>query len=262
MKMLFTLVLLLSTTALALAQAVPPAQSALPTLWIIGDSTVKNPLPGLEGWGTPIAAFFDASKIRVENRAIGGRSSRSYRTEGHWADVLSQIRPGDFVLMQFGHNDGGGLEKSPYRASIHGNGDETQVAPANATGKTEVVHSYGWYMRQYIAEAKAKGATAIVVTPIPRNIWGSDGKVLRNTKDYGLWATEAAAAEGAPVIDLNKIIADQYDTLGEATVKAYFPGDHTHTSPAGAQMNAAGVVTGIRALTDCPLKDDLLPAKQ
>src|SRR5580765_8639456 len=83
----------------------------LPTLFIIGDSTVKNSTKGLQGWGTPIAGLFDATKITVENRALGGRSSRTYRTEGLWDQTLAKMKPGDFVLMQFGHNDGGGLTR-------------------------------------------------------------------------------------------------------------------------------------------------------
>ena len=89
-----------------------PAQDAkIPTLWLIGDSTVKNGrgdgAGSLWGWGDLLAPHFDTDKIRVVNRALGGRSSRSFLTEGLWDKVLADVEPGDFVMMQFGHNDGG-----------------------------------------------------------------------------------------------------------------------------------------------------------
>lgn len=237
------------------ARADTPPAAPHPTLYVIGDSTVKNGTKGLQGWGDPIAAYFDPAKITVDNRARGGRSSRTYLTEGLWDSVLAQIKPGDFVLMQFGHNDGGSPTKS-YRASLKGNGEETQSVTDPKTNKTETVHSYGWYLRRYIADAKAKGATAFVLSPVPRNIW-ANGKIARNTNDYGKWASEAAQAGGATFIDLNKIIADQYDALGEDKVKAFFPGDHTHTDPAGADLNAASVVQGLKALPGGPMSDFL-----
>src|SRR4030095_651994 len=80
------------------------------TLFIIGDSTVKNSTGDLQGWGDPIADYFDQAKLRVVNRARGGRSSRTFQTEGLWDQVLKEMKPGDFVLMQFGHNDGAPID--------------------------------------------------------------------------------------------------------------------------------------------------------
>jgi lysophospholipase L1-like esterase len=232
----------------------------LPTLFIIGDSTVKNGsgkgADGLWGWGDPIAGYFDKSKITVVNRALGGRSSRTYLTEGLWAKVLADMKAGDFVLMQFGHNDGGSLTQGRGRASIKGNGEETQEVTDEKTGRKEVVHTYGWYLRKYVADAKASGATPIVLSQIPRNMWKGE-KVLRASNDYGKWAAEAAKDLGAAFIDLNELVAARYEAMGEAKVKAFFPGDHTHTNAAGARLNAAVVVEGIRGLKDCPLRDYL-----
>src|SRR4029077_19989048 len=70
-----------------------------PTLYIIGDSTVANGTKGQQGWGTPLTQLFDTSKIKVDNRARGGRSSRTFRSEGLWDKIVSELRPGDFVLM-------------------------------------------------------------------------------------------------------------------------------------------------------------------
>jgi lysophospholipase L1-like esterase len=244
-----------------LAHAALPANTK-PTLYIIGDSTVKNHSPGLEGWGDPIAAYFDSAKITVENDALGGRSSRTFLTEGLWDKVDVKLKPGDFVLMQFGHNDGGSIHTS-YRASLKGTGDETEDIVNPKTNKPETVHSYGWYLRQFIEAAKAKGAQPIVLSPVPRDIFGRDGKVHRSgDHDYGGFARATAEQEHVPFIDLNAVIADKYDALGPEKVKAeFFPGDHTHTDPAGAELNAGCVVEGLKNLKDCPLSQYLTAGK-
>ncbi|MBB3186959.1 glycosyl hydrolase family 28 protein [Microbacter margulisiae] len=226
-----------------------------PTLYIIGDSTIAKDGGLIEGWGVPIATFFDTAKIVVENDARGGRSSRSFRYEGLWQKVVNKLQPGDYVLMQFGHNDGGKIDGDKYRASLKGIGDEEQEI-TRPDGSKEMVHTYGWYMRKYIDEAKAKGAIPIVCSPIPRNEW-KDGKVIRNKTNYGGWAREVAHTEGAYFIDLNTLIANKYDQMGAEVVKQLFPQDHTHTSPTGATLNARMVVKGIRHLKDCPLKQFL-----
>jgi len=243
------------------ASVAQPLNDKLPTLWIIGDSTVKNGTRGLQGWGDPIAAWFDTAKINICNRALGGRSSRTYQTEGLWDKVLAGMKPGDFVLMQFGHNDNGPLNTGRARGSLKGSGDETQEAIMEATGKKEVVHSYGWYIRKYIADTKAKGAASIILSPVPRNMWSEDGKTItRATKDYTPWAFEAAKQGGADFIDLNDIIARHYEAEGWEKVKTqYFMTDRTHTTPVGAELNAACVVEGIKTLKNCKLCGYLLP---
>ena len=230
----------------------------MPTLWLIGDSTVSNGSGkgdgGLWGWGAPLAGYFDSAKIKVVNRARGGRSSRTFLTEGLWEKVAAEMKAGDFVLMQFGHNDGGPLEGPKARASLKGNGEETKEAAIEGSDQKEAVQSYGWYLRKYIADAKAKGATPIVLSQIPRNMW-KDEKVSRASGDYGKWAKEAAGAGGALFIDLNEIVAVHYEELGQEKVKSEFftEKDHTHTLAAGAKVNAASVVEGIKGLKDCPL---------
>ena len=240
----------------------PPAR---PTLYLVGDSTVNNGSGkgdgGLWGWGGPIAPMFDPGKIRVENRARGGRSSRTFLTEGLWDKVRDALKPGDFVLIQFGHNDGGPLDTGRARASLKGTGDEARDVTPEATGKPETVHTYGWYLRRYVADAKAKGATPIILSPVPRNIWTADGTVARASKDYGKWAAEVAKAEGVPFLDLNDLAAKRYEADGRPKVEAeYFTkADHTHTTVAGARVNALAVVEGIKGLEGCPLKDFLAP---
>jgi lysophospholipase L1-like esterase len=233
-----------------------------PTLYIIGDSTVKNGKGkgdgGLWGWGSFLGDSFDTTRIAVRNYALGGRSSRTFITEGHWDEVLSLLKPGDFVIMQFGHNDGGPLDDTARaRGTIKGTGEETKDIYNPIRKVSETVHTYGWYMQQYVKDSKAKGATAIICSPIPRDMF-KDGKVLRASGDYGGWAQEVAGGTGARFIDLNAIIADQYDRLGADSVKNFFPGDHTHTNEAGARLNAAAVVQGLRGLKGLALDDYLM----
>ncbi|GAC1374993.1 MAG: hypothetical protein NVS3B25_11280 [Hymenobacter sp.] len=243
------------------ARPLPPRK---PTLFLIGDSTVKNGKGrgdgGLWGWGNYLPAHFDTTRIRVENDALGGTSSRTFLTKGLWAAVQAKIRAGDFVIMQFGHNDDGPLaDTARARGTLKSNGDESQEVYNPITKQPEVVHSYGWYLRQLIAQTKAKGATPVVCSLIPRNSW-KDGQVNRATEGYTRWAAEAARQGGAYFIDLNRLVADKYDREGEAQVgTAYFTSkDHTHTIEAGAQLNAATVAEGIRAAKGLALRKYLL----
>jgi lysophospholipase L1-like esterase len=223
------------------------AQDSRPAVYLVGDSTVRNGTRGQMGWGQVIHSRFDTNRIAVVNRALGGRSSRTFLTEGLWDKVLADLKPGDFVLMQFGHNDNGPMDEGRARASIKGNGDETRAITNKTTGAVEQVRSYGAYLRHYIRSAKSKGATPIVLSLVPRNIW-KDGRVVRATNDFGLWAAQAARQEGVDFIYLNSLVADKYQKLGEEQTAALFEGDHTHTNEKGAQLNADCVVEGIRGL--------------
>jgi lysophospholipase L1-like esterase len=233
-----------------------------PTLYIIGDSTVRNvTTPGQWGWGEPLTEWFDDQRITVVNRALGGRSSRTFLTEGLWDAVLRDLKAGDFVLIQFGHNDGGSLYQGRARASLKGIGEQTEDVILEATGKPETVHTYGWYLRRYIRDAKAKGAIPIVLSLVPRNIWNEDQtQVIRAADSYGGWAEQVARQEGVYFIDLNDIVARRYEQVGPETVgSVYFGRDHTHTTPAGAAVTAKLLAEAIDKLQDCPLKQYLKP---
>lgn len=248
--------------ALALCLAVPGhgqgekqqnPNPKLPSLFIVGDSTANNNANGGRGWGDPFIAYFDASKINVLNRARAGRSSRTFITEGLWDKVLAEMKAGDFVLIQFGHNDGGAVnDASRARGSLPGVGEETQEIDNQVTKQHEVVHTYGWYLRKMIADAKAKGVMPIVLSLTVRNIW-KEGRVERGSGHYREWAAETAKSQHVLFIDVTKIIADRYESLGEQKVKELFGPDHTHTSPAGAELNAALIVEGLKAI-NAPLK--------
>jgi rhamnogalacturonan acetylesterase len=221
-------------------------QKEQPTIYIIGDSTVRNSNKEQWGWGTLLPEFFDSTKVSISNQAMAGRSTRTFIKEGRWNKVLSTLKKGDYVLMQFGHNEGSkpDTSRAGYRGVLKGTSEDS-VQLTWPDGTPEVVHSYGWYLKKFIKDAKAKGATPVVLSMIPRNEF-REGKVLRADKDYGKWAKEVADAEGILFIDLNAITADKYDTWGPEKVKEFFPGDHTHTNKEGARVNAASVVEGIR----------------
>jgi len=223
-----------------------------PVFYIIGDSTVKNGngtgRDGQWGWGDFIAPYFDTSKISVRNHAIGGRSSRTFITEGRWDRIMSGLKKGDYVIMQFGHNDGGPLDDTARaRGTIRGIGEESKDIYNPITKKNETVHTYGWYMRKYIEDAKSKGAIPIVCSPIPRNDW-KDGKVIRSSDSYRKWAKEVADAEHVDFIDLNDLVAIEYEKIGPETVKPFFPIDHTHTNLEGAKLNASIVMREIEKI--------------
>ena len=234
-----------------------PLNPALPTIFIVGDSTARNKAD--LGWGDHFAHYFDTTKVNVANRAIAGRSSRSYINEGSWDKVLAEMKPGDYVLLQMGHNDGGGPLGPNFkgRGSGKGIGEESAEIPVTMpytagplVGKTtETVHTYGWYNRKYIADARAKGATPVLLTVTIRNIWtaDSDGKLhIERDMGYRDYDMQIAAAEHVPLIDMATVAADKFEILGPETTMLLFPIDHTHTSAVGAEMNAASVVTALK----------------
>ena len=233
-----------------------PLNPALPTVFIVGDSTARN---GADlGWGDHFAPFFDTTKINVANRAMAGRSSRTYINEGRWTAVLAQMKAGDYVLLQMGHNDGGDLDGAKPRGSLKGIGEETKDLPQTTgplAGTTETIHTYGWYMRKYIDETKAKGAFPILLTPTVRNIW-KDGQIEKDM-GYNTYVNQIAAQERIPVADMAALESARLQSLGQEKTAPLFPKDHTHTSPEGAALNAADVARAIRQ-TKSPLAGYLL----
>ncbi len=235
-----------SPTPAAPRRAIDPK---LPSVFVVGDSTANNSAKGQQGWADPFAEFFDTTKINVVNRARAGRSSRTFMTEGLWDEALALMKKGDTVLIQFGHNDGGPIDTGRKRGSVPGTGEETREMP-RPDGRKEVVYTFGHYLRQFVRDAKAKGVTSILLSLTVRNIW-KDGRVERGSGRFGEWSAEVARAEGVAFIDVTSIIADRYEALGQEKVQPLFGGDHTHTSPAGAEANAAAVVAGLKGLKDC-----------
>ncbi|GGC11905.1 GDSL-type esterase/lipase family protein [Pseudoduganella buxea] len=243
-----------------------PRDAKLPSLILIGDSTVRNGHDdgqgkgpaGQWGWGRPLADYFDPGRINIVNRAVGGLSSRTYLTSGHWQRTLALVKAGDIVIMQFGHNDGSAVnDTTRARGTLRGVGPESEEIDNQLTGKRETVHTYGWYLRRFIADIRAKGASAVVCSPIPRKRWDAAGLVQRNAADYGGWAAQVARQEGVAFIDLNELAAARYDQLGKDAVMRLFPDtvpdESVHTNLAGAELNAQLVVARLRALGMAPL---------
>ncbi len=226
-----------------------------PTLYMVGDSTMHNDNKILWGWGTTIADELDTTKITVVNSAQAGRSTRSYTREGRWAKVAASLKPGDFVIMAFGHNEGSRVDtakKDGDRGVLRGISDDS-VTLNWANKAPEVVHTYGWYLRKFIREAKAKGAYPIVASMIPRREWDKDGKIILADKDYGLWAKQVAEQEGVSFIDVNGITAAKYNQMTHDQVFALFGTDHTHTNKAGAVINAQSFIEGLKQQPNIPL---------
>lgn len=226
----------------------------LPTLFIVGDSTLKSDAP-LRGWGQEMAQFFDLSKINVVNRAIGGRSSRTFINEGRWDKVLAELKRGDFVLIQFGHNDVGKYDDpaAKERPSLHGEGEETaEVTKLN--GAKETVHTFGWYLRKYGTDAQAKGATVIFCSMVPHKDW-ENGKILRKEGEtFVQWTANAAQQTDAAFINLNEAVALRFQLLGQEKVETLFADKRTHSTPAGALLNAETVIAGLNALKNPKLQ--------
>ena len=237
-----------------------------PVVFFTGDSTVKNADKdddGMWGWASQAATVFDESKITLFNAARAGRSTRSFLREGLWDEVYNSLEPGDFVTIQFGHNDICPITDAKARGVIPGTQDTLHVFKLD-NGQYEVVYSFGWYLKKFIDDVREKGATPILVSLTPRNEWPG-GKVERRDNSYGKWYREVVAETGVEFIDMHNISADFLDKkfavrqlpedkekakakVAELKEKAgrYFKKDHTHASKLGAQMNAESFAKGLR----------------
>ena len=238
-----------------------------PVVFFTGDSTVKNADKeddGMWGWASQAQTVFDESKITLFNAARAGRSTRSFLREGLWDEVYNSLQPGDFVTIQFGHNDICPITDQKARGVIPGSQDTLHVYKMD-NGTYEVVYSFGWYLKKFIDDVREKGATPILVSLTPRNEWPG-GRVERRDGSYGKWYREVVAETGVEFVDLHNISADFLDKkfavsglpadkekakakIAELKEKAgakYFKQDHTHTSKLGAQMNAQSFAKGLR----------------
>ena len=238
-----------------------------PTVFFTGDSTVKNfdkDDDGMWGWASQAFTVFDESKITLVNAARAGRSTRTFIKEDLWEKVYNSLQPGDFVTIEFGHNDICPIADKKARGVIASAQDTMHVYKLE-NGTYELVYSFGWYLKKMIDDCREKGATPILVSLTPRNEWPG-GKIERRDGSYGKWYREVAEATGVEFIDLHNISADFLDKkyavkslpkdkekakakMAELKEKAgakYFKKDHTHTSKLGAQMNAQSFAKGLR----------------
>lgn len=251
-----------------------------PCVFFTGDSTVKNfdnEDDGMWGWASQASTIFDESRITLINAARAGRSTRSFIREGLWDRVYKSLRPGDFVTIQFGHNDICPITDAKARGVIPGAKDTLHVFKMD-DGTYEVVYSFGWYLKKMIDDTREKGATPILVSLTPRNEW-PNGRIERRDDSYGKWYREVVEEMGVEFIDMHNISADALDKMfavkklpknkEKAKLKVerikqkagvYFKKDHTHASKIGAQLNAQSFAKGLRQ-NGSPLAEYLRFAK-
>ena len=206
-----------------------PHDPKLPTIWTIGDSTVRcgvnatgDDRPGQWGWGTAFVGYFDPAKANVVNRAVGGTTSGSFYN-AQWKAMSDLIKKGDVVIMQFGTNSGG--------VELRGIGDDTQQITGRG-GQQQTAHSFGWFIRQFISEARSKGATPVICSLIPRNARDANGKIRRNADTQAGWARDVAAAEKADFVDLNELVGASMMPWTRARSMRCSPVPRTRAGPA------------------------------
>jgi lysophospholipase L1-like esterase len=236
-------------------------------IYIAGDSTaaIGNGADRF-GWGEPFGDLFNPALVEIRNMALPARSSRTYITQGHWERLLSDLRAGDWVMIQFGHNDMGAINEEPpgsefplrARGTIKGLGDESEWIDNVLTGQRELVHTYGFYMRKMVLEARAKGANPILLSLTARNIW-KDGALERGAGAYGEWSRQIAQELKVPFLPLTETVVGLLEPRGPHFMSRFYPHDHTHTNFAGAEIHARVVLQRLVELTSDPVKDWLSP---
>lgn len=221
-----------------------------PRVFLAGDSTGKNADKdpnGMWGWGSQAATIFDGDKCTFINCAKAGRSTRTFLEEGRWDEIYNSLEPGDYVLIQFGHNDMSGIDKPKFRGVIPVAEDTCHVYKMEDDGRYEVIYSFGWYLKKFIEDTREKGATPILLSLTPRNEWPK-GKVERRNEFYGKLYRQVVEATGVDFIDIHNITADALDKMGKEKAAAMFNHDHTHTSLSGAQLNCQSLAKGLKAI--------------
>lgn len=212
------------------------------TVWLIGDSTMSEKEVKAypeTGWGTPFSHFFD-STVKLDNRAKNGRSTRSFRAEGLWKPVVENLKEGDYVFIQFGHNDEGKEKIGRYTTP-----DEFK---ANLTA--------------YVSETRSKRAIPVLVTPAARRKFDATGRVMESHPVYSDVVRSVAKEQEVPLIDLDRKSQELLQQFGVEHSKWLFnhlhPNEHpnypqgrqddTHFNELGARKMASLVLAGIREL--------------
>ena len=175
-----------------------------PVLFLVGNSTMRtgtlgNGDNGQWGWGYYAHNYFDEKKITVENQALGGTSSRTFYTK-LWPDVKKGIKPGDWVIIELGHNDNGPFDEGRARATIKGiSATDSLNVTIKETGVKETVYSYGEYMRRYIRETRALGAHPILMSLTPRNAYQQEVKEVKEVKGDTIILTHLSSTTLTPL---------------------------------------------------------------
>ncbi|KAF2747351.1 carbohydrate esterase family 12 protein [Sporormia fimetaria CBS 119925] len=204
-----------------------------PTVYLAGDSTMALYRDNTQGWGVYLPYSLT---LPVVNRAIGGRSARSYTVEGRFQTLIDTVIPNDIVIIEFGHNDGGSLSQSDNgRTACPGAGSETCRSTYN--GQQVTVLTYPAYLVNAGRALVAKGAKVIISSPTPNNPW-EGGSFSYAPSRFTTYSQSAAQQIGqnAMFVDHGSYTAAIFKTLGKQKVDSFFPNDHTHTSPQGADV--------------------------
>ncbi len=235
-----------------------------PVVFMIGDSTMRtgtkgNADNGQRGWGYYAEDLFDTERISVENHAMGGTSSRTFY-DRLWADVVKGVKPGDWMIIQIGHNDSGPYDTARSRNSIPGTGKESIEVVNETNGEKSTVYSYGEYIRRYVNETREHGGKPVLLSLTPRDKWNEDGTLIRyNVDSYTPWLKSVAAELDVPFLDFNNAGSDKYEHVYDKKKVSYmFFSDNIHTSDFGARDNLETFETLLRA-SDIELKNYLLP---
>ncbi|TDZ15667.1 Rhamnogalacturonan acetylesterase [Colletotrichum orbiculare MAFF 240422] len=236
---------ILASLALAAVQATAaPAELAAraPTLFLCGDSTMARSSDSqMDGWGQYVSKYLN---IAVVNRAIGGRSSRSFWNEGRFQNVANEVKAGDIVVIEFGHNDVGSPRSNDNGRSVcSGQGAETCVS--DTTGET--VYTFVYYIIQASRLLRAKGATVVLSSQTPKNQWSTGAWVGTPSRfvPMQLTAKDALNDAGVTFVDHHEAVSKMYRKLGAAAVGALYIKDNTHTSAAGADLSSQAFVQAI-----------------
>ncbi|KAL1838798.1 hypothetical protein VTK73DRAFT_4237 [Phialemonium thermophilum] len=216
---------------------------ASPTIYLAGDSTMAKLSGPINGWGEYLHYYVT---VPVVNKAIAGRSARSFSEEGRFKEIETLLRPGDIVVVEFGHNDGG----SPTSAADNGRSDCPGTGSETCrSGKTgDPVYTFSHYVEAAARSYLAAGAAGVVVSSqTPNNMW-EGGRYNPAPSRFVAYAAAAAAnvGEGASFVDHFQAVADMYLRLGSDATNALYPQDHTHTSPAGANLSAQAFAEAVQ----------------
>lgn len=216
--------------------------TAEPKVLLCSDSTASDYSPPRkeQGWGYFLKNYMS---IPVLNLARGGRSTRTFIAEGLWASLLNKTAPGDFVIIEMGHNDAGDPkgpnDRKPWRSTLKGLGEETvtvqngiTTAGENGPRQAEVVHTFGWYLRKMTADVKKRNAIAIISSRTASNNWSSGS--LESNFPFSIWAKEAAKQAEVEFVDHTKYSVGAYRAMGKDKASTHYV-DITHTNPAGAK---------------------------
>ena len=219
-------------------------------VYLCGDSTMAKGKQPIEGWGE---YFQPLVSIEVHNRAVGGRSARSFTSERRFEDAARVIQPGDTVIIEFGRNDGG-LLKNDTLSGTPCPGGATETCEITINGHKETVLTFAMYLTNAGKSMTEKGANVIFSSMLPHNIWWTrqGGKQNLNPPPpkFVEYAKTAASmvGEGASYVDHWASTVEMYKKMGKAKVDSFFPreGDPVHTNTAGAKAVAKAFVMAVQ----------------